>query len=243
MEMESISNPKVQTWLNSKDLAKPWTSLFSSKFSDAAVNELGSKIQPSAYPAGMLLFAEREQARGVFFVVEGEVKLSINSADGRRLNLSIARKGDILGLASALFGREYLMTAETLYPCKLAHLSQTALQGFLMRNNDAYEALTQELGRQLTTACEQLRTLGLSASVPEKLARLLLDWSEGGQATEAGTRFRFSLTHEEIGEFIGASRETVTRTLSIFKTRRLVSFHGSTLVIPNRQALESFAHC
>jgi CRP/FNR family transcriptional regulator len=186
---------------------------------------------------------ERDQAHGIYFVLEGEIKLSINSADGRRLNLSIARKGEILGLASALFGKEYLMTAETLYPCKLVHLGQRDLQGFLMRHNDAYQTLTQELGRQLSSACDQLRTIGLSSSVPEKLARLLLEWSERGQATEAGTRFRFSLTHEEIGEFIGASRETVTRTLTLFKTRRLVSFQGSTLVIPNRQALESFAHC
>jgi len=54
-------------------------------------------------------------------------------------------------------------------------------------------------------------------------------------------RFRFSLTHGEIGEFIGASRETVTRTLSIFRSRRLISFHGSTLTIPNRTALERYA--
>jgi CRP/FNR family transcriptional regulator len=243
MEMQACSNSKGQTLLNSKDAAKPWASLFSGHFSPAAVDDLGSLLCSSSYPAGSLLFMERDQAQGIYFVLEGEVKLSINSADGRRLNLSIARKGEILGLASALFGKEYLMTAETLYPCKLVHLDQRDLQGFLMRHTDAYQTLTKELGRQLTSACEQLRTIGLSASVPEKLARLLLEWAEGGQTTEAGTRFRFSLTHEEIGEFIGASRETVTRTLSIFKTRRLVSFHGSTLVIPNRRALESFAHC
>jgi len=243
MEIEVIDNVKNQTWQNAKDPSKPWTSLFSGKFSPAAIADLGSLVCPSSYSAGSLLFMERDQAQGVYFLVEGEVKLSINSPDGRRLNLSIARKGEILGLASALFGKEYLMTAETLYPSKLVHLGQRDLQGFLMRHPDAYQTLTEELGHQLTTACAQLRTLGLSASVPEKLARLLLEWSEGGQSTAEGMRFRFSLTHEEIGEFIGASRETVTRTLSIFKTRRLVSFHGSTLVIPNRQALESFAHC
>jgi CRP/FNR family cyclic AMP-dependent transcriptional regulator len=243
MEMETIGNAMSQVWRNSKDSGNPWASLFSGKFSPSAIDDLSSILCPSAHPAGSLLFMERDQAQGIYFVLEGEVKLSINSADGRRLNLSIARKGEILGLASALFGKEYLMTAETLYPCKLVHLGQRDLQGFLMRHADAYQTLTQELGRQLTMACEQLRTIGLSASVPEKLARLLLEWSEGGQTTDAGTRFRFSLTHEEIGEFIGASRETVTRTLSLFKTRHLVSFHGSTLVIPNRQALESFAHC
>jgi len=243
MEMEMSSKHKSQTMPTSKDTSRAWANLFSGQFSPAAVDDLGSMLCPSSYAAGSLLFMERDQAQGIYFVLEGEVKLSINSADGRRLNLSIARKGEILGLASALFGKEYLMTAETLYPCKLAHLGQRDLQGFLVRHADAYQTLTQELGRQLTSACEQLRTIGLSASVPEKLARLLLEWSENGQATQAGTRFRFSLTHEEIGEFIGASRETVTRTLTLFKTHRLVSFHGSTLVIPNRQALESFAHC
>ena len=81
--------------------------------------------------------------------------------------------------------------------------------------------------------CDQLRTVGLSSSAPEKLARLLLDMSENGQPTEHGTRFRFLLTHEQIGEFIGASRETVTRTLGTFKHRRLVDFNGSMLTIPN----------
>jgi CRP/FNR family transcriptional regulator len=50
------------------------------------------------------------------------------------------------------------------------------------------------------------------------------------------------MTHEEIGEFIGASRETVTRTLSIFKNRHLVAQHGCTITIPNRMALESYRH-
>jgi CRP/FNR family transcriptional regulator, cyclic AMP receptor protein len=89
--------------------------------------------------------------------------------------------------------------------------------------------------------CHQLRNVGLSASAPEKLARLLLEWSNNDQSNGTCARVRFSLTHEEIGEFIGASRETVTRTLSTFKHRRLVSFHGSMLEIPNRSALAVYA--
>ncbi len=178
METQAITNQKSQNSLNSKGAVKSWASQFSGHFSAEALDDLGSLLCPTSYPAGNLLFMERDHAQGIYFVLEGEVKLSINSADGRRLNLSIARKGEILGLASALFGKEYLMTAETQYPCKLVHLGQRELQGFLMRHADAYQAMTQELGRQLTMACEQLRTLGLAASVPEKLARLLLEWSE-----------------------------------------------------------------
>jgi CRP/FNR family cyclic AMP-dependent transcriptional regulator len=50
------------------------------------------------------------------------------------------------------------------------------------------------------------------------------------------------LTHEEIGNFIGASRETVTRTLGNFKIRNLVAFHGSMMTITNRAALEDYVH-
>jgi CRP-like cAMP-binding protein len=72
---------------------------------------------------------------------------------------------------------------------------------------------------------------------------LLLDLSDNGQTTECGgRRFRFSMTHEEIGEFIGASRETVLRTLGTFKTRRLVAFQGSMLTITNCTALANCAH-
>jgi CRP/FNR family transcriptional regulator len=191
----------------------------------------------------MMLFSEKDPAQGVFVILSGEVKLSINSSDGRRLILRIAKKGEILGLDSALSGQASEMTAETLYPCKIARIARRDFLGFLARHPEAYKIVTEELGRQIGMACAQLRTVALSSSAPEKLARLLLDLSQSGQSTDVGTRFRFSLTHEEIGEFIGTSRETVTRTLSAFKTRRLVDFKGSTLTIPSKTALASYAGC
>jgi len=205
--------------------------------------ELQSIARPVSYPQGVVLFSEMDPAENVFLVLGGDVKLSINSRDGRRLILQIAGKGEIVGLASALSGAPYEMTAETLYPTKLGILSRQEFLGALLRHPEAYQTLIEELSRQFTRACDQLRTLGLSSSAPQKLARLLLDWSENGQINGAGARFHFSLTHQEVGEFIGATRETVTRTLSEFKSRHLIAFHGSTLSIPNKIALESYAHC
>ena len=52
------------------------------------------------------------------------------------------------------------------------------------------------------------------------------------------------MTHEEIGEFIGASRETVTRTLSVFKSRQAGGVSAvRSLTIPSKVALASYAHC
>jgi CRP/FNR family transcriptional regulator len=216
---------------------------FFNKLSPEAMKDLSSIAFASSYSPGMILFSEKDPAPGVYIILEGEVKLSMNSSDGRRLILRIAKNGEILGLASALSGRPCEMTAETLYPAKIAPVGRRDFLNFLSRHPEAYQTMTEELSRDYTMACEQLRTVGLSNSAPEKLARLLLEWSENGKTTDGAIHFRFPLTHGEIGEFIGASRETVTRTLSVFKSRHLVAFHGSTLTIPSKAALESYAHC
>jgi CRP/FNR family transcriptional regulator len=214
---------------------------FFKKLSPAARRDLESMEFPTLYQPGVLLFSEKAVPAGIFIVVSGEIKLSINSSDGKRLILSIARAGEVLGLSSVLSGLPSEMTAEVLYPSRIAVIERDQFLGFMSRHPEVYQVVTQELSLQYKVACEQLRTVALSGSAPEKLARLLLEWCENGQKTEAGTRFRFSLTHEEIGEFIGASRETVTRTLSSFRNRRLVAFHGSMLTIPSKGALESVA--
>ncbi len=219
------------------------TKSFFEKLSPAALQDLKSMEYPQSYGANVVLFSEKDPVEGIWIVVEGEIKVSINSSEGRRLSLNIARKDEILGLGTALSGSPYDVTAETLYPAKVAHICRRDFLNFLARHPDAYQAVIEELSLYVTRACDQLRTVGLSATAPEKLARLLLDWSENGQTNHCGSaRFRFSMTHEEIGEFIGASRETVTRTLSNFKTRRLVAFQGSMIMIPSLNALASCAH-
>ena len=215
---------------------------FFKNWPQAALEDWASMEHGHSYDSNHTLFAEREDVQGLFVVLEGEIRLSINSSEGKRLSLRIARKGDVLGLSSTLSGAPYEMTAETLYPAKVALIGRREFLGFLSRHPEIYMNVTEELSRHVSMACHQLRTVGLCGSAPEKLARLLLEWSaENDLSTTSVGRVRFSLTHEEIGEFIGASRETVTRTLSTFKHRRLVSFRGSMLEIPNRTALASYA--
>jgi CRP/FNR family transcriptional regulator, cyclic AMP receptor protein len=208
----------------------------------AAVKDFDAIKSTSTYPKGALLFVEKQDARGVYVLCEGEVKLSISSPEGKTLIMRIARPGELLGLIAAMSGKPYEVTAETIHPCQVAFVRREDFQRFLAKYPEASQHVMGQLSSQYEQACEQLRTVGLSASAQEKLARLLLTWSEGMQPTKEGTRIKLPLTHEEIAEFIGTTRETVTRTLSEFKGRRLVAIQGSTLMIPNRAALESYAN-
>ena len=203
-----------------------------------ALRDLQPMMHLISYGSGAVLFSEGCPAWGIYILLDGEVRLYLRSDDDKRLTVGMARNGAILGLASALSGSLCEATAEAIHPVMATCIRRSEFLSFLARHPRAYQTVTEELSRSYIAACGQLRTLGLCSSVPEKLARLLLDWCENGRTTDHGMRRCFPFTHEEIGEFIGASRETVTRILGAFKSRNLVVFQGATLTIPDRAALE-----
>jgi CRP/FNR family transcriptional regulator len=185
------------------------------------------------------LYLEKQDPRGVFILCAGEVKLSISSSAGRTLILRIAKPGEILGLMAVLGNTPYEVTAETLHSCQVAFIRRDDFLRLLAQHPELQQGVVKQLTSLYSGACEQLRTVGLSASAPEKVARLLLDWAANGVATKSGTQIKVPLTHEEIAEFVGTTRETVTRTLSDFKSKHFVVLHGSTLTIADRAALET----
>ena len=86
----------------------------------------------------------------------------------------------------------------------------------------------------------EIRSLGLAQTTSEKLAKLLLNWcNQGGDDTPKGIRLKVLLTHEEIAQMVGTTRETVTRLLSEFKRRKIIEVKGSTVMVLRKSDLES----
>ncbi len=192
----------------------------------------------AAYPAGAVLFVEGQTPRGVYILCKGRVKLSTTSADGKTLILKIAQPGEVLGLHATVSGTPYEITAESGQPCQLNFIKREDFLRFLQNHGDACLKAAQHLSRDCQSAYQQIRALGLSHSAPERLARLLLEWSAGEAAIDHGLRVKVALTHEEIAQIIGTSRETVTRTLADFRRKQIAVLKGSTLLIRNKPALE-----
>jgi CRP/FNR family transcriptional regulator, cyclic AMP receptor protein len=206
-----------------------------------AVKDFDSIKSTSVLPDGAVLFMENQDPRGVFVLCQGEVKLTISSSEGKTLILRIAKAGEILGLMSVLAGKPYEVTAETLRPSQIAFIRREDFLRFVSQHTEVSAGVVKQLSYNYHTACEQLRTVALSASAPSRLAKLLLDWAAGAGQIQPGTRVQMPLTHEEIAECIGSSRETVTRAFSGFKSQHLVTIKGSSILITNREALETLA--
>jgi CRP/FNR family cyclic AMP-dependent transcriptional regulator len=193
----------------------------------------------TTYPTGAVLFAEGQAARGVFIVRRGRVKLSICGSDGRTLILRMVETGCPLGVASVVSGRQYEATAETQEPSEISFLRQCDLLRLMRLHGELALWVTQHISQDYAATCREIRDLILSDSASEKLARLLVGWLDQNTESRNPSQMKMSLTHEEIGQMIGTSRETVSRLFAGFKKQHLIEQSGSTLVIPNRVALES----
>jgi CRP/FNR family transcriptional regulator len=211
--------------------------------SPAALQRLNQITSASTQPKGALLFVEGQPPRGVYILCSGRVKLSTSSADGKTLIVRMSEPGEVLGLPSTVTGKPYELTAEVIEPTQVNFISRGDFLDFLRQHGEAALKVAEQLSETYHSAISEMRTIGLSHSASQKLARFLLDWCASKSNGKGGAEVRgqMTLTHEEIAQVIGASRETVTRLFGDFKNRKLLQVKGSTLTILDKTGLESLA--
>ena len=231
-----------------------------------AVQRLNEIRSTAIYPKSAMLFIEGQQPRGVFVLCTGKAKLSTSSLEGKTVITKISEAGDVLGLSAAISNRPYEVTAEMIEPGQANSITRDALLAFMREYGQVAVRVAEQLSRNYYTAYEGIRTLGLSNSPAERFAKLLLGWSieathgesnhgesnhgesnhgvsnHGGSQNGGPVQVKLTLTHEEIAEIIGTTRETVSRLFSQFKKKQLVQLKGSTLIIRNRDALKKMVN-
>ena len=209
--------------------------------SPALLKSFSAFSHQNTYPGGALLFVEGQSPRGVFVLCSGKVKLFTTSREGKVLILKIAHAGDALGLSAVISATPYEMSAETSGPCQVNFVDRESLVNLVKCNGELGLHAAQSLSREFQSAYRDIHDLVLARSSSGKLAKLLLSWTDDRTTESNEIRIRSSLTHEEIAQMIGSSRETVTRLLSSLKQKQVIRIEGSMLVIRNRRALESLA--
>ncbi|MEO6924509.1 MAG: Crp/Fnr family transcriptional regulator [Bryocella sp.] len=193
---------------------------------------------PEVLERGDRLFAEGDPSRGVFVLCTGRVKLSCTSRDGKTLLLKIASSGDVLGLGAVISGSSYEVTAEAIEPIEAKYIRKAEFLSFLQNHGEASLHAAQALSEQYKATFLEARRLALSGSAAARLAGVLLDWGRADSPGNPELSFTMGLTHEELANMVGSSRETVTRTLGQFKRDNLIEIRGSSisLLSPERLA-------
>lgn len=193
----------------------------------------------AVYPKGSVLFVEGDSPRGLYILCSGRVKLTTSSTEGKTLIVKIAEPGEVLGVSATMLGLPYEVSAETLEPAQVNFVRREDFMTFLTDFPEACFHTAQQLSEKYHAAQREIRSLGLSQTTGEKLARLLLNWCDrSGETTAKGLRLTVLLTHEEIAQMIGTTRETVTRILSDMKRKKIIEVKGSSLFVQRMEQLQ-----
>lgn len=211
------------------------------ELSPEALREFDGIQNRMTYPEGAVLFVEGQEPRGAFMLCAGLVKLTMTSYNGKAIIAKVVKPGEIVGLDAVLHGRPYDVSAETLQSSQLNFIRRDDLLRFLQEHGDATVRAAEHLSTNCQVAYQQIRAIGLSATAREKVAHVLLEWAENGERTPKGIRVKVTLSHEEIAQMVGCTRETVTRTLSDFRRRKIAELRGATLFVYDRKALGEIA--
>ena len=196
----------------------------------------------TACPKGSILITEGQSPREIFIVCVGHVKIFIVSKVGKRLCLGIGGPGTILGLSAAISGGPHQVTVETLEPCQLRVTKADRFLTFLRQDQAACFAALRCLSSDVRKMHACSRLLGLSNSAAQRLARVLVRWEMyEANALEGKPCLRFPLSHRELAEILGVSRETVTRLLIAFEKKELIHCCADSIVIKDEHTLRTLA--
>jgi CRP/FNR family transcriptional regulator, anaerobic regulatory protein len=178
---------------------------------------------------------EGDDADVCFRVVAGCVRLSKLLPDGRRHVIDFLYPGDFFGLVDE---GEYEATAEALEAGIVARYPRRQLEAAAERDIATCNLLRRAAGAGLAAAHARATTLARLGAA-ERLAAFLLGLAK---RTEGDATIMLPMSRVDIGDYLGLTIETVSRTISQFKARGLIRLVDTRqIALTNRQSLEAMA--
>lgn len=197
---------------------------------------------------GTVIFTEAEPADGLYFVISGKVKLTrasqtiIDKSGAKQSLLRLLPAGAMFGELSALDKGSRSSTATAVTNCELRHVSQESLQRVLASHPEVAGGFLRQLAARLRWADLVLSELARN-DVPGRVAATLLYLSETvGIPDGESISVRHDLTQAELAAMVGATRETVNRTLTDLASRGVIENGVKKVVILDSLKLEALVN-
>ena len=202
--------------------------------STADMQEIERMTTMTTARKGRIIYTPGSSGEVLFILKKGRVQLYRLAEDGRRLVTAILEAGSIFGEMPMLSQHMAGSTAEALDDCTVCVMSKHDVELLIASKPSVALNVVHFLANRNAELEERLERQAFQ-SVHERLAAMLLRLAEDSKEIK-------DVSHQQIGETIGASRETVTRALGDFRNQGLIEIGRSRLVILNRYGLEALAH-
>ncbi|MDO4888620.1 MAG: Crp/Fnr family transcriptional regulator [Actinomycetaceae bacterium] len=203
---------------------------------------LGQLMSETSLKRGDSLFREGDEGDRLYIVTDGKVKLSHASDDGRENLIAVLGPGEIIGELSLFDLGARSSTVSAIAPTRLISLSHKDMMSFINQHPAMAITMLRELARRLRNTNEQMADLVFS-DVPGRVAKALIDLANRfGERTPEGIYVAHDLTQEELAHLVGASRETVNKSLADFVSRGWIRLEGRAVLLIELGRLQRRAH-
>lgn len=192
------------------------------------------------YPKGQIIFASGQRTNEVYFIKSGWVRIYRTTSDGRQVSVALRYPGDFIGLAEILSGTERGCSAEAMGNVSLLIIWGDEFKKLLAQKPEFSAKIMQLMGIRLREAQNVIHDF-ISNQTQGRLALILKNMAERSGAAEGETiNVRLRVTQEELACMIGASRQTVSSLLTLFKEDGCLKYEGREIVAVNPEKLKSW---
>jgi CRP/FNR family transcriptional regulator, cyclic AMP receptor protein len=176
---------------------------------------VAAQMREAIYDSGQLIFSRGDTGEALYLVVEGRIRLSVLSAEGRVLSFGHAGRGEIFGEIAALDGEARTADATALTRATIMVLARSSLKRLMETRPQLAQAAVELLCRKLRRTSEQIEAIALH-STQVRLARFLLAAiNMKGQSEASGpVMVDLGMSQTELGLLLGASRSKVNEALA-----------------------------
>ncbi len=201
------------------------------------IDAIATVTHAKTYAPRIHVVRQGEPADAAYVVVHGRLKVTALARDGHDAALSVMGPGEIFGELAILDGGTRSATVRAIEPTLLLVIERAAFERMLRARPAVAVKVLRVLARRLRRLTERIESAE-GQSIPARLASTLASLaSEHGKIIAGGTLIDIDLSQRELGELIGATRESVNKTLASFVRRGLLAKSGKHLVVTDAAAL------
>jgi CRP-like cAMP-binding protein len=197
------------------------------------IERIGSYMKIRRIPRGTTLFVKGDPGTGLIGVLQGSVKISLASADGRDIVLNIIQPGEIFGEIALLDGHPRTADATAMSDCELMVIERRDFIQFLRSQPDMTLKFIEILCGRLRRTSEQVQDLTF-LDLPTRLAKALLQLTS--QTENPAPKRKVAITQRELSQIIGRSRESTNKQLRTWAKQGWIALDrgGVTVLSPGK---------
>jgi CRP-like cAMP-binding protein len=201
-------------------------------------NALTARVRLRQFAPGETIFLMGSPGQSMMAVISGKVRISIPSAEGKEIVLALLVQGDVFGEIALLDGKERTADARAVTACEIAILERREVLPFLREHADACLRLVELLCDRLRRTDQQIAEVAL-LPVSARLAKTLLRLAKADRRPAPGrVGVLIPVSQRELGNMVGATRESVNKCLRDWQRERLVRVDEGNVILLDEPALE-----